>query len=245
MSARPSPGAARPGPGATWVVGDIHGCAEALARLLVRLRLRPEDRLVALGDLYHRGPDPYGVYQQLAALPRLALVLGNHERALLRRAGLAGRRADGSDAPLIPRDPERLAAVDRRGDGGAPLAAVSEEQFAAMLLILSGRPYFLDGDGWLATHGSIVPGMPVAETPPDVLVRLHRVRREPGQPFWHQVHRGPELILYGHVPAPAPSRSYFGGRLVALGLDTGCVYGGHLTAYCPESGAFAAVAAQA
>ncbi|HVS08844.1 MAG TPA: metallophosphoesterase, partial [Planctomycetota bacterium] len=46
---------------ATWVVGDIHGCAEELARLLERLATGSGDRLVAVGDLFHRGPDPAGV----------------------------------------------------------------------------------------------------------------------------------------------------------------------------------------
>ncbi len=34
-----------------------------------------------------------------------------------------------------------------------------------------------------------------------------------------------------------------GGRLVALGLDTGCVYGGRLSAYSPELDAFERVPA--
>ena len=45
----------------TWVVGDIHGCAEELAELVDAIALQPEDRFLSVGDLYHRGPDPLGV----------------------------------------------------------------------------------------------------------------------------------------------------------------------------------------
>ena len=61
----------------SWIVGDIHGCAEELALLLAELALGPGDRLVSCGDLFHRGPDPVGVMDLLAEC-RGAFVLGNH-----------------------------------------------------------------------------------------------------------------------------------------------------------------------
>ncbi|TAH34565.1 MAG: serine/threonine protein phosphatase [Planctomycetota bacterium] len=216
----------------TWVVGDIHGCAEELHALLERIELGPQDRCISVGDLYHRGPDPYGVCQLLAARPNVSLVLGNHERALLRRAGLAGRRADGSDAPPIPSELSRL---DRRGDGHAPLAQVTDDQFRRMLQLLERRPYFLEGPGWLVLHAGLLPGRKPSETPPDALVRTHRIAALPGKPLWHDVYAGPDLALYGHVPHRQPRPHRRAGRLVALGLDTGCVHGGSLTAFRVET----------
>ena len=57
----------------TWVVGDIHGCAEELAKLLEEIKLGPEDRFISVGDLYHRGPDPVGVVDILNAIPNTRL----------------------------------------------------------------------------------------------------------------------------------------------------------------------------
>ena len=74
----------------TVIIGDIHGCASALSRLLERLRMDwRQDRLILLGDLFDRGPDSWGVYHLVRNLAdnygeRFALLRGNHEDYLLR-----------------------------------------------------------------------------------------------------------------------------------------------------------------
>lgn len=224
--------------GSTWVVGDIHGCAEELADLIERLALGADDRLLSVGDLYHRGPDPLGVARQLAALgDRFALVLGNHERAMLRRAGLAGERSDGSDAPSPAHLPERLEPDALLGDGRTPLRGVDPADAHELLALLVGRPYFLRSEepgAWVAVHAGVAPGLPVERTPPAMLCSLRRLRDLPGAPYWYEVYAGPELVLFGHTPSPTPRARHARGRLVALGLDTGCVYGGALTAFRVE-----------
>ena len=234
---------------ATWVVGDIHGCAEELAELIDQLKLGAEDRFISVGALYHRGPDPLGVAQQLTALPQFELVLGNHERAMLRRAGLVGEAADGSDAlPLPLEDPE----WDERvllGDGRTPMKSAALEHARALLAPLAQRPYFLRGEGpegqaWLAVHAGIAPGLPVEQSPPDLLCSLRRVRELPGAPYWYEAYTGPDLVLFGHTPSRFPRACHARGHLVALGLDTGCVYGGSLTAYRIEDGEPAVVDAK-
>ena len=95
----------------TWIVGDIHGCAEELAELIGRLDLGEDGHLVACGDLFHRGPDPAGVMDLLTDCGA-SFVLGNHERAILRRVHLDPRRADGSDRPQLQ---EHVRAEDPRG----------------------------------------------------------------------------------------------------------------------------------
>ena len=73
----------------TIIIGDIHGHSDAVDRLL--LTIKPEagqDRLVLLGDLFDRGPDSYGVFQQVKQLADnfgddFILLLGNHEDYLL------------------------------------------------------------------------------------------------------------------------------------------------------------------
>lgn len=55
---------------------------------------------------------------------------------------------------------------------------------------------------------------------------------------WYAVYRGEKIVLFGHWPGPKARR----GRR-AIGLDTGCVYGGRLTAYVIESDEFLSVPA--
>src|SRR4051812_26914666 len=46
--------------GRTIFVGDVHGCRDELAALLDRTGFGRGDRLVMVGDLVVRGPDPRG-----------------------------------------------------------------------------------------------------------------------------------------------------------------------------------------
>ena len=64
-------------------IGDVHGCADDLARLLDWLQPQPEDRLIFVGDLVNKGFDSAGVVDQAIALQAEA-VMGNHELRLLR-----------------------------------------------------------------------------------------------------------------------------------------------------------------
>jgi hypothetical protein len=75
------------------------------------------------------------------------------------------------------------------------------------------------------------------------LTSLRRIDGE-GRPWWYEDYQGDELVLFGHTPSPVPRAWRRGGKLVALGLDTGCVYGGLLTAYCPEADEFLTVKAR-
>jgi serine/threonine protein phosphatase 1 len=208
--------------GRTWVVGDIHGCAEALARLLGELDLRKKDRLLSAGDLFHRGPEPFGVYEQLEALgPRFGMVMGNHEWALL-------NRIDAADGSLD----------DLRGDNGAAMASLDDKEAMRIVRFLRDRPYAIegerpDGQGWYLVHASVLPGKHPGEMTPRQLVRLSRCTGVAGEPTWLSRWRGPELVAFGHAQSMA-GRHRRGGKVVAWGLDTGAVYGRELTALCLE-----------
>lgn len=66
---------------AVYLIGDIQGCDEPLARLLEKVDFSPSrDALFVLGDLVNRGPDSAGVLRRLMALgPSVHCVLGNHD----------------------------------------------------------------------------------------------------------------------------------------------------------------------
>ena len=52
----------------TLVIGDIHGCSQALRTLLNAVQPGPEDVLITLGDYVDRGPDSKGVIDLLLDL---------------------------------------------------------------------------------------------------------------------------------------------------------------------------------
>ena len=74
----------------TFAIGDIHGEASHLARLLSRLpELTAEDTIVFLGDYLDRGPQSREVVELVRALPaqtaaKVVPLMGNHEEAWLR-----------------------------------------------------------------------------------------------------------------------------------------------------------------
>ncbi len=238
---------------ATWIVGDIHGCAEELARLIERLDLGPDDRLVSVGDLFHRGPDPLGVMELLQGVAA-TFVLGNHELAVLRRVGLAPRTVDPRVRPATRTDFPPLDEEDLAGDGNM-LCRVARERRVDVLRFLQSHAGFvlrnddLEGAGrtrddrpWVVVHAGIAPGRTPEHSSVFDLTRLRRLKSR-GRPWWYEAWTGPELVLFGHTPSPLPRVHRLDRRAIAVGLDTGCVFGGKLTAYSPELDEFVTVTA--
>ncbi|MFN8074178.1 MAG: polynucleotide kinase-phosphatase [Kineosporiaceae bacterium] len=217
------------------VIGDVHGCLEELLELLTTLGYaldRDDDgravgathpggrRAVFVGDLVDRGPDTPGVLRLvmgMVAAGTAFCVSGNHENKLVK--ALRGR-----DVQVTHGLAESL----------AQLAAEPEEFRAAVERFCDGliSHYVLDGGALVVAHAGLVE-------------RFHnrssgRVRSfamygettgetdEYGLPVrypWANEYRGRATVLYGHTPTPVPE--WVNNTLC---LDTGCVFGGRLTA---------------
>ena len=95
-----------------YLIGDLQGCCDALARLLEKIDFSPSrDRLYLLGDLVNRGPDSLTTLRRLQSLGDAAqCLLGNHDLHLLATA--AGVRA--------PHKGDTLDAILQAPHGGAP-----------------------------------------------------------------------------------------------------------------------------
>lgn len=193
-------------------IGDIHGCHAEFAELLGRLSPTRDDRIVLLGDLVNRGPDSRRVIELARAVGALAL-LGNHELRLLE-----WRRT-------------RKRSVLKEGDAET-LKQLREED----LQYLETMPLHHEdpATGVVFVHAGFLPGDPWWVQPAEVVTRIQVVdpaggpaRREerPGDPLWCDLWKGPPFVVYGHTPEPEVRR-----RRWSLGIDTGCVKGGSLTA---------------
>lgn len=78
----------------TLFVGDVHGCSAELSALLDRAQ---PTRVILVGDLFTKGPDPAGVWRLIASTGAEA-VLGNHDDAVIRRHDKNGQRLAPQDA---------------------------------------------------------------------------------------------------------------------------------------------------
>lgn len=235
----------------SWILGDIHGCAKELAALLEHLQPGEDDQLICCGDLFHRGPDPAGVLDLLESAGAL-FILGNHERTVLQRIGLAPARADASDRAELHTQFPDIDHEDLFGDGDMPCLAPVERRKDLLIFLQRHSGYYLhssqiegasttpDGREWLVVHAGFDPALPLEQNTPFELTRMQRLPRR-RRPWWYECYAGPDLVLYGHSTSRIPRARQAGGRLLSLGLDTGCVYGGSLTAYAPELDEFAFV----
>ena len=78
---------------ALYLIGDLQGCDEPLARLLEKIAFSPSrDTVIVLGDLVNRGPDSAAVLRRLMGYGDSArCLLGNHDLHLLALAHGTGR----------------------------------------------------------------------------------------------------------------------------------------------------------
>lgn len=212
-----------------YAVGDIHGELAKLERLLSMLPLEPDDRLVFVGDYVDRGPDSRGVVDRLIALREerpCTFLLGNHESMFLAYIGWQGDRYDNAEYYLANGGIETLLsygvrdfdAVER---DGLDLPDGHEAFFRGLEL------HHREGDYAFVHAGLGVPELGLDDA--DEALR----RARPEDLLWNRMsgdlrHRLGVTLVYGHSPEPG-----FGVRWNApfsIGIDTGAVYGGPLTA---------------
>ncbi|HEU4678626.1 MAG TPA: metallophosphoesterase, partial [Terrimicrobiaceae bacterium] len=128
------------------IVGDVHGCSREFSTLLDHVSPGKDDRLILLGDLVNKGPDPAGVLETFASLNCLCL-LGNHDLDHLKwKAGNSPKPESVLTRKLIP-----VPVYERYLDSVAKM------------------PHFFEDADFIAVHGGLLNGVPLAEQPLDVM----------------------------------------------------------------------------
>jgi bis(5'-nucleosyl)-tetraphosphatase (symmetrical) len=251
---------------ATYAIGDVQGCCDALHALLGEIGFSPSrDMLWFVGDLVNRGAQSADVLRFVRSLGERAIVVhGNHDlHTLAVSAGKAKRRADDTLEDL-------LAAPDRD----------------ALLDWLRMRPLLHVDREYVMVHAGLLPSWSLAQAA-ELAAEVEAALRAPAHlelyaslygsrpAAWNDALRGPERLrvivnamtrmrfctpdgamdfsvkgevekaLPGYLPwFEVPTRKTRGvpivcGHWSALGLritpdllalDTGCVWGGRLTA---------------
>jgi bis(5'-nucleosyl)-tetraphosphatase (symmetrical) len=219
----------------TIVIGDVHGCLEELDELLALANPHRNHRLVFLGDLVDRGPDPAGVVRRVRELGA-ECVMGNHDEKHIRWARHQTRaKADPTyNNPMKPLSVERAAQHEQIGEDG--------------IAFLASLPLTIDlGNGWFASHAGAAPNRPFADQKPAVLLRcrwvddkgamISQAERPEGARHWAEMWSGAESLVYGHhVHGRETIHIDRHPSATCVGIDTGCCFGGRLTAYVVESG---------
>ena len=225
-------------PGPFDLIGDIHGCYEELCALLRELGYALHDtrdeggaarvevappvgrRAIFLGDLVDRGPDTPGVLRLvmgMVASGAAFCVAGNHDVKLARKLlGKDVRVTHGLAESLaqLAREPETFVAQAREFLDG-----------------LIGH-YVLDGGRLVAAHAGMKEEMQGRASAAAREFSLYGETTgetdEFGLPVradWAAEYRGRAAVVYGHTPVAEPE--WLNGT---LNIDTGCVFGGSLTA---------------
>lgn len=228
-----------------WLIGDLQGCAGPFERLLEEIRFDPaRDELWCLGDLVNRGPDS-------AAAVRLWRdvgghgILGNHDVYALRAAaGSVKRKRDTLDDLMQAADRDVLfdaiRALPVLVHLPAPVPSAQDVWIVHAGLLPSWGDLHqlasaIEGsdhdDAWL-TSELVNAATRVRFCTPDG--KSNRESGPPGscdEPYrpWDTYYRGDDLVVHGHWAR----RGYYRGERT-MGLDSGAVYGGPLTAWCQD-----------
>ncbi|GHB98512.1 hypothetical protein GCM10007047_13330 [Cerasicoccus arenae] len=202
-------------PGKIYTIGDVHGCNVELEDLLNQLNLGEHDMVVFVGDLINRGPDSLAVLDIARNLPGAYCLLGNHELRL-NRYHQSGDRSilKDYDWETIPK--------------------LSEQDWRFMQEFHPNLHF--PGLQTVVVHGGFLPDKPWDEQSVDVVTQIQVMNRKTGKwgkrsdvsggESWMKYWQGPPFVVTGHTPRSAVVRTKW-----SICIDTGCVYGGKLTAY--------------
>jgi protein phosphatase len=219
------------------IIGDIHGCCDELEALLALLGYVPTPadagpvyahpagrKAVFLGDLVDRGPRVLDAVRLVRGMVRVGTALcvpGNHDVKL-------ARKLRGKGVQITHGLDRSLAEIDALPDGVRQQTAEEVAEFLESLV----SHYVLDDGRLVMAHAGMKEEM---QGRGSARVRDFALYGEttgetdefglPVRYNWAAEYRGPAMVVYGHTPLPEPE---WLNR--TINIDTGCVFGGRLTA---------------
>jgi Calcineurin-like phosphoesterase len=188
----------------TIVIGDVHGCIVELRSLLEAVGVKSWDKIICVGDLVRKGPESAAVLRWAMETPNLKCVLGNHDARLLLR-WFEGEKPD-------------------RGTLDWETYRQLGDSYNDAMEFLRTWPLYLETEDALMVHAGLDPRVSSVrqQSPRDLMnIRIPDGMEDP----WYEAYKEKQLVVFGHWARSEPLV-----RENVIGLDTGCVYGGKLTA---------------
>lgn len=220
----------------TIIIGDIHGCFREYKSLLKKVHYnKNKDRLILLGDLMDRGPRSYEMIQWAIRWKEenpdtFYMVRGNHEQMIV-------EQAKEIDTRMIWR-------VVGKGATLRSFAKYRDRLEAYIPWITENMPLYYEEEGIRCVHAS-VREEEFEENDLGTLVKDHSESKK-------NIYQG-KLTVIGHTPLAYPTHyNGDGGEGIPLSygewnalpetgticIDTGCVFGGKLSAMIIEQGGY-------
>ncbi len=211
------------------IVGDVHGCLEEFKELLDKVNyIKNYDRVILVGDLIDRGKDSAGVVKFCREM-KFEAVMGNHEAKFLKWY-----------------NNQSVSTYDK-------LPHYTQFSDEDINYIFHMKPYIKLDDKLVVIHGGLRPGLPIEEQKTNDLQYLRYVnsdqkfvslkkiakvgKEKADAHFWTEFWDGPESVIYGHNvnSLTEPRIEEVSPNVWCYGIDTGCCFGGTLTALVFDS----------
>ncbi len=216
-----------------YVCGDIHGCYYTLLSMINKLPLESNDKLIFLGDYIDRGPYSKEVVQYVKTLTesnQAIALMGNHERMCTDPYDQRTWLYNGGDVALDSYDTRTDAEkvipsfddIEARELWQTKLPKISSDHYEWM----ENLPLFYEDDDYFYVHAGINPNGDLYNQHESDLLWIRNVFLNSNKDF-------AKKIIFGHTPFKEILK-----QKNKIGLDTGCVFGGTLSMYCPQTGEF-------
>lgn len=224
-------------------IGDVHGCITEFRELLSKLSWLSLDAIWCLADLVDRGPDSGAVVETVRTTPGVESILGNHDETIVKNYYRRLKSGQCTENPDKIRTLSQLATAD-----------------IEYLEKLSPIKVFDDLE-LVLTHGGVWPSTPWHLQPKNIIraqminpsdfgqtrwwgnmAQSHKSgkseadSRTEGYSRWYELYDHPYRVAFGHSVFAMPKTNRNPGAGLTVGLDTGCCFGGALTAGIWEKG---------
>lgn len=204
----------------TFFIGDVHGCYDELIALIAHAGITDDDDLYFVWDLINKWPKSYEVVEYVRNRPNTWCVMGNHEYYSFELVG------DIDSDWWIWKElfPENMKQIENE---------LTQNSHIINIEWIKSLPYFIETDRFLLIHAWLHPEYPWIP-PLEIAINIRTYKGKP----WYEYYTGDKLVIYGHWAA-----EWLRVRKNTIWLDTGCCFGGALTAYCLETGEYSQVRA--
>lgn len=207
----------------TIVIGDIHGCYDELKEMILTLEEEGEyqkdiDKLVFLGDYIDRGENSRLVIEFIQNLQKendnVIALMGNHEDMLLNYID--------NNNPDWEWNGYRSTIDSYEG---------FEKQFNRDVEWIRSLPLYHEDEHFVYVHAGIDPYKPMEKQNRNTLLWVR-------EPFIYGTKKYHKQVIFGHTPTANLNEEWKPVRTYAnnYDIDTGCVYGGALTAMILDNG---------